>query len=237
MSLQYSLFDRAPCLHIARPKGSSDRPVAHCRGAGGQRQWRAADVHAGPAAGRRYPQQARPRAPPSLWAAGVPSSPLWRPSEPCFEEHRACQLSGAWWYTWSTADVDTYCRIQHTHVNSRRFCCLLFSYATPRTAQALAAGLAALALVADGLPVGWRTAAAAEGGASEVARLWLPLALDSLVRGARSLQSITVVKQVMCFTCLLSHRCCQATRETAESCCCRCLGEKWPAILHTMFPD
>lgn len=50
-------------------------------------------------------------------------------------------------------------------------------------AQALAAGLSALVLVADGLPVGWRAAAAAEGSASEAARLWLPLAIDSLVRG------------------------------------------------------
>ena len=50
--------------------------------------------------------------------------------------------------------------------------------------QALACLLALSALLADGLPMGWQTAAAAAGGASEAAHLWLPLALDALVRGA-----------------------------------------------------
>jgi len=51
--------------------------------------------------------------------------------------------------------------------------------------QALSAGLAALVLLADALPTGWQAAAAA-GSAEDASQLWLPLALDALVRGARA---------------------------------------------------
>lgn len=68
------------------------------------------------------------------------------------------------------------------HVLHRDFCILISTGCLH--VQALASLLALSALVADGLLMGWQTAAAVAGGASEAARLWLPLALDALVRGA-----------------------------------------------------
>lgn len=41
-------------------------------------------------------------------------------------------------------------------------------------------------LLADALPTGWQAAAAAAGGAEDASQLWLPLALDALVRGVRA---------------------------------------------------
>lgn len=53
------------------------------------------------------------------------------------------------------------------------------------TSYALVATLGAIALAIDGLPIGWRTASllASDGGTSEALRFWLPLSIQSLLKG------------------------------------------------------
>ena len=139
-----------------------------CRRPGSRRRRRAADVHAGAAASGGPPQPARPCASAALWAAGA-SVPValhlaLHPSRP---SHYALRLAVCMTRPYATRQLR-----------------ILVSKAIWLRVQALASLLALLALVADGLPMGWQTAAATAGGTSEAARLWLPLALDALVRGA-----------------------------------------------------
>lgn len=60
---------------------------------------------------------------------------------------------------------------------------------------ALLAAVAASAIVIEGLPVGWRTAAliAAEGSTSETLRLWLPFAIHVLLRGVAGAAVVALV--------------------------------------------